>query len=139
MATNGDGGAEKDGLNAKQAKALSALLSAPTLEKAALACGASESTLLRYLKADDFKAAYRAARREVVSLAVGQLQRATGGAVSVLCAVASDREAPASSRVTAARAILDFAFRAIETEDLLSRVERLEELLQAKESYESQP
>ncbi len=97
---------------------MSALLSAPTLEKAALACNQSESTLLRYLKGDDFKAAYRTARREVVSLAVAGLQRASGGAVAVLVEVAEDKEAPSTFRVSAARAVLDPAMRTMETENL---------------------
>ncbi len=130
MPTNDDATA-KDGLTVKQAKALSALLSAPTLEKAAAACGQSESTLLRYLKNDDFKAEYQAARRELVSLAVTGLQRASHGAVGVLIAVADDKEAPSSSRVSAARTILDYSLRAIELEDLQGRVEALEARLQA--------
>jgi hypothetical protein len=112
--------------------ALSGLLCSSTIAKAAQSAGISEGTLLRWLKTDEtFKADYQAARRAVVSHAVAQLQRASGGAVSVLCAVASDKEAPASSRVGAARAILDFAFRAVELEDLQARVEALEGVLKA--------
>jgi ABC-type phosphate transport system permease subunit len=131
MPRNDDATAEKDGLNAKQAKALSALLSAPTLEKAAAACGQSESTLLRYLKNEAFAVAYREARRELVSLAVTGLQRAAGDAVTVLVAVAQDSEAPASSRVSAARTVLDLAIRAVELDDLQARVEALEGVLKA--------
>ncbi len=112
--------------------ALSGLLCSSTIAKAAESARISEATLLRWLKTDEtFKADYQAARREVVSHAVAQLQRSCGGAVSVLCAVASDKEAPASSRVGAARAILDFSFRSCELEDLQQRLEALETRLQA--------
>ncbi len=113
-------------------QALAALLCSPTIAAAAKQASLSEATLLRWLKTDEiFKADYQAARREVVSLAVTGLQRAAGGAVAVLVEVAEDDSAPASSRVSAARTILDYSLRAVELEDLQARVEALEEVLKA--------
>jgi len=123
MATND---APSDELTPKQAKALGALLHESTLEKAAAACGTSESTLIRWLKDEKFKAAYRDAKREIVAHATTLLQRACGAAVEVLVKVATDETAPASSRVSAARTILDLSVRSIEVEDLAARVELLE-------------
>ena len=96
-------------LTAKQDKALSALLTSPTLELAAKSAGVTTVTLWRYLQEDVFKAAYQQARREVVSHAVTRLQQACAGAVAVLLAVAADTEAPAASRVTAARSPFSIA------------------------------
>jgi DNA-binding MurR/RpiR family transcriptional regulator len=113
-------------MNAKQEKALAALLIEPTIKKAAASAGCSEPTLLRWLKETDFKEAYRDARREVVALSITRLQSATGDAVQTLCDVANDGNAPASSRVAASKAILDTSLRVIELDDLASRLEALE-------------
>lgn len=134
MATNEAPGGE---LTTKQAKALTHLLHEPTLEKAAIAAGIGESTLLRWMKEDAFAVAYRDARRAVVSHSIVQLQGVCGVAVSTLREIAADGNAPASSRVSAARAILDLSLRAVEIEDISSRIEtmeaRLSEIAASKE------
>ena len=119
-------------MTAKHEKLLAALLSAPTIQGAAKIAGVSESTALRFLKESEFAEAYRAARREVVSHAVTQLQSACGEAVATLREVASDGDAPASSRVSAARSILETSLRAVEIDDLAARVANLETLLEAQ-------
>lgn len=118
-------------LTAKQEKAVIALLTASTIEAAAKCANVSESTLLRWLKETNFSDAYRAARREVVTQSLAQIQQATGEAVETLLSVAKDTTAPASSRVSAARAILDTAVRGVELDDLAARVEALESRLLA--------
>jgi len=55
----------------------------------------------------------------------------------VLREVAEDREAPASSRVAAARTILEQSIGAIELMDLQERVEMLEKMLPATEGKRS--
>src|SRR4051794_7588577 len=92
-------------------RALAALLSEPTIARAATRVGVSESTLLRWLAEPSFRSRYRDARRQVVELAVAGLQQATGDAVEALgrnlrCGV------PASE-IAAARAVLDFAVRGV--------------------------
>lgn len=92
-------------MNAKQDKLLSALLESPTIQSAAKVAGISEATALRYLKDEEFVVAYRDARREVVSHSITSLQAACSNAVATLCAVCDDTEAPASSRISAAKSI----------------------------------
>ncbi len=116
-------------MTAKHEKLLAALLTAPTIAGAAKSAGISEATALRYLKEAEFQTAYRDARRELVSLAVSQLQRACGVAVATLLTVARDAEASAGARVSAAKAILETSFRAVEIDDLGARVEAMETLL----------
>ncbi len=113
-------------MNAKKEKLLAALLVSPTIEKAAKIAGISEATALRWMKDAEFSAAYRDARREVVSHALSGLQGACGDAVATLRAVACDSTGPASSRVSAAKAILETSIRAVEIDDLAARVEMLE-------------
>jgi len=119
-------------LSRKQTAFLSALLTQPTLAKAAYQAGIGEVTAWRWMKDDGFQTAYREARRRVVQHAITRLQQATGKAVETLCMVMRDAEAPASARVSAARAILETAIKAVELEDLEARIIALE--AQAQES-----
>jgi DNA-binding MurR/RpiR family transcriptional regulator len=113
-------------MTAKHEKLLAALLCSPTIQGAAKVAGISEATALRYLKEAEFSDAYRDARREVVSHALTGLQAACSEAVKTLREVATDITAPASSRVSAAKSILEMSVRSIELDDLAARVETLE-------------
>ena len=114
------------GISRKQDTAIGALLSRPTISAAAESVGIGESTLRRWLKDRDFLAAYRAARREAVSQAVGHLQGACSVAVVALTDISQDVNSPASARVSAARTVLELALKGVELEDLAVRVEELE-------------
>jgi hypothetical protein len=102
------------------------LLTAPSLAAAAQQAGLSEVTAWRWLKDATFQAAYREARRAVVQHAITQVQQATGEAVETLRSVMQDAEAPASARVSAAKAVLETAIKAVELEDLEARIVALE-------------
>ena len=123
--------AQIEHLTPKQDKALTALLSADTVKDAAKAAGVNEATLWRWLQAPLFQQHYRSLRRQLVEAAVAQLQRDCTTAVRVLRQIAEDIQAPASARVTAARAIIDQSVAAVELMDIQERVERLEALLAA--------
>lgn len=123
-------------LDAKQEKALAALLSQPTVPAAARACGSSEATLFRYLRDDNFKAHYRRARAEVVEHAISQLQRDCSVASQALREICASKEAPASARVAAARAILDGAVRGVELQDMAARLEGVEAALAEQQERE---
>lgn len=119
-------------MTAKQEKLLSALLESPTIQSASKVAGISEATALRYMKDSEFISTYRDARREVVSHSVTSLQSACSGAVATLCAVCEDTEAPASSRINAAKTILEMSVRAVEIDDLGARVEAIEAVFKAQ-------
>ena len=102
------------------------MLSQPTISAAAESVGVGESTLRRWLKGEDFLAAYRAARREAGSQAMGHLQGACSVAVLALTDISQDVNSPASARVSAAKSILELALKGVELEDLAVRVEELE-------------
>src|SRR5690349_4515857 len=94
-------------LTPRQDKAVIALMTTPTVAKAAAKAGVGERTLRGWLAEADFLAAYRAARRRALEAAVGQLQRASGKAVRALV---KDLDADkAADRIKAACAILDRA------------------------------
>ena len=119
-------------LTPKQEKAIAALLSQPTIEKAAAAVGVNPASMYRWLAEPAFEAAYRAARREAVGQAIGRLQQVAGGAVAVLVHVMADPQTPASTRVAAAKTVLEMAVRAVELEDLAARIAALEKQMELK-------
>lgn len=124
---------DADNLTAKQHKALSALLTEPTIKAAAEKVGIGERTLHAWLKEDAaFAEAYRAARRDAVGQAIARLQQASAAAVAVLCQLMADRTKPASVRLAAASKVLDLSIRAVELEDITQRLEALEHAYASK-------
>lgn len=114
-------------LSRKREALISALLTASTLTEAAKLAGIGEATARRWLKDDAFQAAYRDARRAVVQQAITHVQRVCSEAVVTLQAVMGDGEAPASARVSAAKAVLETAVKAVALEDLEARIVELEQ------------
>jgi len=107
--------------------AIAALLSQPTMAKAAKLAGVSESTLWRWMQDRDFQRAYREAQDKVFDGSLGALQGATTAAVAAL-----KRNLTCGSptaEVGAARTILDFTMKARELLDLTERVRDLEQRL----------
>ena len=124
MAVNGGAGAKR--LTSNQEKAIIALLSTSTVADAASAVGIGARTLERWLSEDaDFVAEYRAVRTRVVEGAIGRLQEATTEAVEALKRNMGE-DAPPSVQVRAAQMTLDYALKAVETYDLLERLDELQ-------------
>ncbi|MCW3051444.1 MAG: phage protein [Chthonomonadales bacterium] len=119
----------ESGKTRKREEAIAALLAHPTIAGAAKAAGISEPTLLRWLKEEEFNADYREARRQMVEVAIGLLQKASGAAVTTLVTIMQDGEKPGSVRVSAARSVLDMAFRGVELQDMEVRLTALESAL----------
>jgi len=113
-------------LSRKQDQTIAALLTSPSILDAARQSGVAEVTLYRWLKLDGFQAGYREARRQVVQQAIVQIQGACAEAVETLRAIMCDTAAPASARVSAAKTVLDTAVKAVELEDLGTRIAALE-------------
>lgn len=128
MTTKKAGHGEKQ--SRKKELLICALLVEPTIEKAAVKVGIGTTTAFRWLQDPEFQAEYQQARKQAVSQAIAQLQQATTQAVATLQAIMQDETAPAASRVTAARTVLDTSLKAIELEDLAQRIEKLEQAVQ---------
>ena len=116
-------------LTRKQEALISALLTMPQLIDAVRHVGISEVTAWRWLKQEAFATAYREARRAVIDQAIVQVQCATGAAVETLRQVMQDATASPSARVSAAKVMLDTAFKVVELEDLEARLRDLEDRL----------
>ena len=115
-----------------QERAIVALLSNANTRTAAKAVGVDEATLWRWLQDKEFHAAYMTIRRESVSLSIARLQQSTMEAVNTLKAIAKDKKAPSSSRVMAAKAIIEYSIKAVEIEDLAVRLAEVETTLKQK-------
>lgn len=122
----------KPKITRKMEAAIAALLTAPTIAEAAASVGIHEQTLWRWLQKPEFQKVYTEAKRQAISRAIACLQKASTKAVGTLEDVMGDPESPASSRVTAAKAVLELAFKAVEIEDLSRRIEELERLTEQK-------
>lgn len=113
-------------LNQRQQAALRALLTNPTRATAAAAAGIDEKTLRKYLRNGEFLAAYRAAFDDLVDAATRQAQQAINPALSTLTEICQDYDTGPTARVNAARALLEYAARLTEVNDLAARVAELE-------------
>jgi hypothetical protein len=113
-----------------QEKAIAALLTTTSVAEAAKMIPVGEGTLWRWLRQEGrFQEAYATARKELVRHAIVQIQGRMTKAVDTLVEVMENQEAPASSRVSAARSLLDLGLRATEFEELESRISELERQL----------
>lgn len=122
-----------DKFSRKQEAAIIALLNMPTIAGAAKRAGISEATLWRWLQMESFQQRYQEAKSQAFGAALGRLQQATGEAVEVLREVAADPIfSTPSSRVSAARAILELAIKVKEAEDLEARIVQIEKMLQKR-------
>ena len=61
---------------------------------------------------------------------MGRLQALVGTAVETLNEIMIDTDAPTSSRVASARAVLEMAGKFIETEIIIERLERVEQQIE---------
>jgi len=90
---------------------LAGLAAGLTIEDTAAEAHVSRSTVQRRLRLPRFRQALADLSAERLDVAAAALAGASGTAVRALSAVLEDLEAPAGARVSAARVLLDAAFR----------------------------
>ena len=129
-----NGATGNPGLTPRQERAIASLLSEATIAAAADRAKVSEPTLRRWLKLDAFSHAYQQARQESYRETLRLLRRAANAAISVLVKVMQDTAAPTTARVRAAETLLEHDRKGVVEEDLLVRVQALEEQLHAAQS-----
>lgn len=113
-------------LKPKQQKAVTALLTHPTIRQAAEAVGIGERTLHEWLKEPAFQSVYREMRRASFSHSITLTQQYAAMAVNTLGKVMLDPAAQHSAKVAAAATVLRFGRDALELEDLAVRIEAIE-------------
>ena len=117
----------------RQAKALQALFTEPTLEAAARAAGISPRTLRDYMKDQDFRAAYNETVTAQIGEVTAQAWQGLSSALSVLREIMEDPNAEDRDRISAASKSIDAAIRLIEKLDHQVKLDELEQLLREME------
>jgi hypothetical protein len=103
------------------------------VKEAAEEVGMGYRTLKYWLTCDWFRAEYDAAKRLMLSETINQLHAGGGEGVATLREVANLRESPPAARVSAARGLLELLLRAVETQDIVDRLERLEVAMKSED------
>lgn len=120
--TSDENGRPPAKLTAKHMAGIAALLTSPSVRAAALACGVGETTFYAWLRLPAFQEALGKAGGDALRQAMGRLQARAGMAIDTLEAVCSSPDEGGSAKVAAARAILDFGFKALQVNELESLV-----------------
>lgn len=110
----------------KQQKALAALLSQPTKEKAAEVAGICSKTLSRYLEDQEFLREYKRASLSLVDDATRQIQRSMSSAIIRLRRIVESDDEATTNHIQAARALLEYGLRYTEFADILRELEEVE-------------
>lgn len=119
-------------MNARQEKAILALLECETIIEASAKSGVPVRTLHRWLNDSEFCKSYRSAKRLIVEKGIAELQKATSEAAKTLRRNLMCGNPSAENR--AAQIIFEQSQKAIELEDLTERIEQLEaNLLEASQ------
>jgi hypothetical protein len=129
----------QDDLTSNQSRAIAFLVAGKTIEQAAQLAGVNPSTVHRWLKDDLFAAEYRTARRQAVDQSITMLQGMSQQAAHTLIDVLTDKNAPASTRLRAAQAVLDVCQRWTELDDVQQRLAALEAALARQQSDGAYP
>jgi len=100
---------KQSNLTGRQQRAINALLSEPTINKAAQTAKVSKATIYRWLADAQFSRALKEARGRALESTLTGLQGASVKAVETLHDVMTDEKVFAAVRVTAARTILEMS------------------------------
>lgn len=120
---------QENARNLKADQTIAAILLHPTLIKAAQFLGINEATLWRRMQYSDLRRGLREAKKRIYQQALLRLQTIAIEAVDTLATIMKDPSEPGSTRVSAARTILEGASKAVECDELRNRIEGLEDLL----------
>jgi transposase len=117
-------------LTDRQRRAIPAMLEGKTIEAAAQAAGVSKTTLYEWMKQKPFRKRLEEARAEVFNEGLGVIKAGTSKAARKLIELLDSRNE--NTRRLTAHEILAFSLKITETQELERRLERLEELLEAR-------
>ena len=112
-------------LSPNKLKAIAAILENPSQEEAAEALGVTPRTLQLYQKDPEFQAALRAETDKLIDSATCDLKRGVSDAIYLFRENIRDTRIPISNRQAAGRAVLEFALRYSEFNDILKELRTL--------------
>lgn len=106
---------------------IAALIECGTIKAAAASLDCTARTLYERMKKEEFRELYAQAKAEIIKGATAKLQGNLSGAIDTLAEIMNDKEAAKQTRANCAVSILQYGARFTETNDLLERLEKLEE------------
>jgi hypothetical protein len=102
----------------------------PTVRQAATAAGISTATATKWLRDASFCRAYDDARRQALGETLHYLQQSMHAAVAKLVTLLTDPASKPVVQLAAARAILEYGLRAVELEEVQTRIAQLQKQLE---------
>jgi Terminase small subunit len=111
----------------KYEEAVSAIMTTPHLQDATRMLGIDYSTLWRWLQDPDLQELLSLTRQCLMEGTISSLQSAMSEAIGTLRDLASDKNTPPASRVSAAKTIIDMAFKGWAVIDTEKRIREIEE------------
>ena len=125
----------KEQLTRKQQSLIINLLSSESVEEACKSSGVSKSSFYRWLKTDsNFRREFSDAKAATFSEAISRLAQTSSTIAKVLEEIATNSSMPATARVSACRAILEWSNRSLETESLAVDARELADELRRRKS-----
>lgn len=118
---------------AKKQRYLAALLTSSSKTEAYKAAHISRSTANRIEQEPDFIDQYNKIRRQAMEQTSNKLQGLAAKAVDTLASVMDSEQATPTERTRAAKIVLDGAYNAQQTQDILNRLDKLEQEQQENE------
>ena len=125
------------GLTVKQSAFLMEYAKTENLSQACRVAGINRSTGYKYLENEDFQAALEQTKNKIVNAAWTKLSSQLEKAVDKVVAVLDDPKASVNARLRATELIFNYASRYADSRDILSRMERLEDSLNAADRHHS--
>ena len=112
---------------AKRDKYMVALLTSSTKAEAYKTAHISKATANRIEQEPDFIEQYNKVRRQAMTQASDKLQGLASKAVDTLATIMDSEQATPTERTRVAKIILDGAYQAQQTQDILERLDKLEQ------------
>ena len=120
------------GLTVKQSAFLMEYARTDTLSQACRVAGINRTTGYNYLKNDDFQYALEQMKTKIVNAAWTQLSSHLEVAVGKVIDILNDPKTSTNAKLRATELIFNYAARYADNRDILTRMERLEDSLNAK-------
>jgi len=120
------------GLTVKQSAFLMEYARTDNLSQACRVAGINRTTGYNYLKNDDFQYALEQMKTKIVNAAWTQLSSHLEVAVGKVIDILNDPKTSTNAKLRATELIFNYAARYADNRDILTRMERLEDSLNAK-------
>jgi hypothetical protein len=116
--------------NSKEELILSALLSCPTIREASAKCKVPERTITDYLAKPEFMERYKEAKADIVRGVSDKMQGKMSQAVDVIGELMEQKRTPPAVRLSASKTVLEIGLKFQENEQIIERIERLEDAIE---------